>query len=139
MSKKTNNVEEKKILVVDDEEDMRELLENIFTREGYTVRLAKTAERAFEILRDESIMLMFLDLNLAGMDGIDLCKKIRKDNYIGIIYAMTAYLDLFSLINCRIAGFDDFFVKPADVKLFLEAAHEGFKKLKRWKIDEHDL
>ena len=135
----TEDEDEKKILVVDDEETIRNLLEKIFTKEGFTVRLAENAERAFEILKNESIMLMFLDLDLIGMSGVDLCKKIRTDNYIGIIYALTGYADLFSLMKCRIAGFDDFFIKPVDVDLLLDAAFTGFKKLARWKVDDYAI
>lgn len=130
---------DKKILVIDDEEVIRELLNKIFTKAGYVVRLAESAEKALEILKTESIMIMFLDLNLVGANGVELCKQIRKDNYIGIIYALTGFTDLFSLIQCREAGFDDFFTKPATVEILLKAASEGFEKLERWKISEYEL
>ena len=129
----------KRILVVDDEAVIRELLYKVFTEAGYYVHLSESAEKTFEILRNKSIMLMFLDLNLPGMSGVDLCRKIRKDNYIGIIYALTGYTDLFSLINCREVGFDDFFTKPASIELLLKAAGEGFEKLERWKIEDYNL
>ena len=88
-----------KILVVDDEEVIRELLKKIFVQAGYNIYLAESADKALEILKNESIMVMFLDLDLAGMNGIELCRKLRKDNYIGIIYALTGYTDLFSLMD----------------------------------------
>ena len=131
---------EKKILVVDDEEVIRELLNRMFTHAGYTVRMAESAERAMDILKKESIMVMFLDLNLAGdINGIELCKKIRKDNNIGIIYALTGFTDLFSLLTCRIAGFDDFFIKPADRELLIKAVEDGFNKIERWKVHDYNL
>ena len=129
----------KRILVVDDEAEIRELLYKIFTETGYFVHLAESAEKALNILRNKSIMLMFLDLNLPGMSGVELCRKIRKDNYIGITYALTGYTDLFSLINCREGGFDDFFTKPASVDLLLKAVRDGFDKLERWKIHDYIL
>lgn len=128
-----------KILVVDDEEVIRELLKKIFVQAGYNIYLAESADRALEILKNESIMVMFLDLDLAGMNGIELCRKLRKDNYIGIIYALTGYTDLFSLMECRMVGFDDFFAKPESVELLQEAVRDGFKKLERWKVSDHDL
>ncbi len=132
-------MENKRILAVDDEAVIRDLLYKIFTEAGYFVHLAESAEKALEILKNKSIMLMFLDLNLPGMSGVNLCRKIRKDNYIGIIYALTGYTDLFSLIECRQVGFDDFFKKPASVELLLKAASDGFEKLERWKIDDYNL
>ena len=130
---------EKKILVVDDEETIRDMLQQAFTKAGYVVRLAESAEKAIEILRQESIMVMFLDLKLPGMNGVELCRQIRKENQIGIIYALTGYTDLFGLIECRGAGFDDFFTKPASIESLLEAAQDAFKRIERWKLNDYDL
>ena len=133
-------MDDKKILIVDDEEVIRDLLNKIFTSEGYTVRMAEHAEKAMEILKKESIMVMFLDLNLIGeTNGIELCRKIRKDNYVGIIYALTGYTDLFSLLACRSAGFDDFFTKPVSIETLLESSEQAFKKLDRWQVSELNL
>ena len=129
----------KRILLVDDEAVIRELFNKIFVKEGYVVSLAESAEKALEILKNESIMLMFFDLNLLGMNGVDLCKTIRKKNTIAIIYALTGFTDLFSLIQCRDAGFDDFFTKPTSVETLLKAVSDGFERLERWKIGEFDL
>jgi DNA-binding response OmpR family regulator len=90
---------ENKILVVDDEEAIQDMFRQVFTKAGYMVYLAKSAEKAIEILRQESIMVMFLDLKLPEMNGLDLCKKIRLDNQIGIINALTGYVDLFGLVE----------------------------------------
>ncbi|MCG6537694.1 MAG: response regulator [Syntrophales bacterium LBB04] len=71
-----------KILVVDDEEAIRHILRQAFTNVGYKGLTAKSAEEAREILRRESIMVMFLDLNLPGMNGVKLCEEIRKESWI---------------------------------------------------------
>ncbi|MBN2125031.1 MAG: response regulator [Deltaproteobacteria bacterium] len=130
---------EKKILVVDDEESIRELLEQAFIREGYEVLTADSAEKAAEILRHESIMVMFLDLNLPGMNGVDLCRQIRRENWVGIVFALTGYTDLFGLLECRRAGFDDFFTKPVSIEVLLEAARDAFKRIERWKVRDYEL
>jgi DNA-binding response OmpR family regulator len=127
---------EKKILVVDDDEAIRDMLHQVFTQAGYGVRLADDAEKAIEILRQESIMVMILDLKLPEMNGVDLCKKIRLDNQIGIIYALTGYVDLFGLVECRTAGFDDIFIKPVSAELLIEATKEAFNKIERWKLND---
>ena len=130
---------EKKILVVDDEEVIRNMLQDFLSKNGYEVRLAESAETALDILKRESFMVMFLDLKLPGISGIELCRKIRKDNDVGIIYAFTGYTDLFGLIECRRAGFDDYFTKPVKLELILQAAQDAFAKLERWNVDEYDL
>lgn len=130
---------EKKILVVDDEDMIRDLFEQAFTQKDYIVRLADSAEEALEVLKNESIMVVFMDLNLPGMSGIDLCRRLRKDNPIGIFYAITGYHDLFGLLECREAGFDDFFTKPVQLDVLFMAVEHAFNQLKRWQVEEYKL
>ena len=122
-----------KILVVDDEQAIRKLLDKAFSKNGYDVSLAESAEKALEILKDENIQVMFIDLKLPGMTGIELCRQIRKENSIACIYAMTGYGSLFELSDCRDAGFDDYFLKPVDLEVFINTAKDAFSKLERWK------
>lgn len=124
---------ENKILVVDDEQDICDMLEKAFGKAGYAVHCAESAEEALEILRQENIQVMFLDLNLKGRSGVELCQQIRKDNAIAIIYAITGYTSLFELAGCREAGFDDYFTKPVELKFLRKAADDAFEKLDRWK------
>jgi DNA-binding response OmpR family regulator len=123
----------KKILVVDDEMTVRDLLEDAFGIEGYDVRLAEGAETAFEILKEEDIEVIFLDLKLFGMNGIELCKQIKKDNPITIIFAMTGWAALYDIEECREAGFDDFFTKPVETDMLLKAVDGAFERLSRWR------
>ncbi|RJR38334.1 MAG: response regulator [Desulfobacteraceae bacterium] len=129
----------RKILVVDDEESIRDILKMALTDAGYEVLTAPDATIAADILRGESIMVMFLDLNLPGITGVELCRRIRLKNPVCIIYAMTGYTDLFGLLECRKAGFDDFFSKPVSIHVLREAAGEAFKKIERWGITGHGL
>lgn len=127
------------ILVVDDEAAIRELLEKALTRSGYRVRTAASAEEALEILKQESILVLFLDLQLGGMDGVTLCRRIRRENPVGLIYALTGYTDLFGLLECRKAGFDDFFTKPVSLETLAKAAGDAFDKLERWNVGGYEL
>lgn len=130
---------EKKILLVDDETAILDMLTEMFNMSGYQVVAADSAEKALEILGNESVMVMFLDLKLPGMSGLDLCRQIRRDNEIAIIHALTGYVNIFGLLECRHAGFDDYFIKPVDIRVLLEAAENAFKKIERWQVDENDL
>ncbi|NIP24937.1 MAG: response regulator [Phycisphaerae bacterium] len=70
---------QKTILVIDDEEDIRELVKLHLVRKGYDVVVAETGEEAWEIARSKLPTLIVLDLMLPGIDGLDLCKMLKKD------------------------------------------------------------
>lgn len=122
-----------KILVVDDEMSIRSLFEEVLSEAGYDVRLAENGERALDILKQEEIDVIFLDLRLFGMNGIELCRNIRKTNPVSLIYAMTGWAALFEIEECREAGFDDYFTKPVSPETLSKAVEDAFEKLKRWK------
>ncbi|MDI6616161.1 MAG: response regulator, partial [Syntrophaceae bacterium] len=103
---------ERNVLIVDDDVTVRDMFHDVFSDAGYSISLATNGEEALRILNEKKIMVMFLDLKLFGMDGIELCRQIRRTNHMAIIYAITGWAGLFEIEECREAGFDDFFVKP---------------------------
>ena len=121
------------ILIVDDEKAILNMFTLAFSKKGYQVRSAENAEEALEILKTEKIHVMFLDLNLPGMNGIELCQAIKKEMPMAIVYALTGYASLFELSDCRDAGFDDYYKKPVSISQLLEAAKTGFEKIERWR------
>ena len=123
---------EKKIIIVDDEKMIRNMLETAFTREGYTVTCAESAEEALEILPTYKAQVMFLDLKLPGMNGLELCRTIRDLYPMAITYAITGYASLYELSDCRKVGFEDYFTKPVDLKTLFKAATDSFEKIRRW-------
>jgi CheY-like chemotaxis protein len=123
---------DRKLLIVDDESSIRDLFQSAFSDSGYQVHLAENGEQALDILKRHDIDLVFLDLKLFGMNGIELCRRIRKDKPISIIYAMTGWAGLFEVEECREAGFDDFFTKPFQLEVIFKAVENAFEKLARW-------
>lgn len=123
----------KEILVVDDEQSILRLLSQLFTKEGYEVHTAENPIEALKIVENENILVMFFDLNMPEMNGIELCKKIKEQKPMAIIYAITGYASLFELSECREAGFEDYFKKPVNVSILKEKAKSAFEKLDRWK------
>lgn len=121
-----------KVLVVDDEKMIRTLLEKALTREGYTVSCAEDAEDALTILADEAIPVMLLDLKLPGMNGLDLCREIRKTHPLSVIYAITGFASDFEVSDCREVGFEDYFTKPVDLQTLFKAVSRAFEKVNRW-------
>lgn len=128
---------ERNVLIVDDDVTVRDMFHDVFSDAGYSISLATSGEEALRILNEEKIMVMFLDLKLFGMDGIELCRQIRRTNHMAIIYAITGWAGLFEIEECREAGFDDFFVKPVKINQMLDAVEEAFKKLDRWLSRPH--
>ena len=124
---------DKKILVVDDEIAIINLLTQAFSRAGYTVRSAPNAKEALQLLENEKINVMFFDLNMPEMDGVELCKEVKKNMPMSIIYAVTGYASLFELAECREAGFEDYFKKPVNIKTLIKTADDSFEKVERWK------
>lgn len=101
-----------KILVVDDEEPIRELLEGFLEGQGHTVVLASNGEEALLLAEKESPHLIVLDVRMPGLDGIETCAALRaneKTRAIPIILA-TAFRDV--LAEALEAGVDDFVTKP---------------------------
>jgi len=120
------------VLVVDDEQPMREMMSNILADMDCEVFLAEGAADALAQVKQQDFAVIFLDLKLFGMNGIDLCRAIRKLKPLTILYAMTGWADLFEIEECREAGFDDFFSKPIKVEILIQAVEEAFKKQQRW-------
>lgn len=126
----------KQILIVDDDDLIIDLFKEGFNRAGFTVRRAKSAEEALAILDKEDYPVMFLDLKLPNMDGLELCRRIRQTNPTAILYAVTGYTSVYDFQDCRNAGFDDYFTKPVDLKILFRAALDAFDRIDAWqKLD----
>ena len=119
--------------MVDDEKSIRELMAEAFRGAGYEVYTAASGEEALRLLKEHHVQVMFLDLKLPGMTGVELCKRIRKGNPLACLYAMTGYISLFELADCREAGFDDYFTKPVKLQVLFKATEQAFEKMRRWK------
>ena len=73
-----------KILVVDDDPQLRRVMKAALTKQGYIIEDARSGEAALEKLRDERYDLVILDRNMPGMGGIEACRSIREHSDIGI-------------------------------------------------------
>jgi CheY-like chemotaxis protein len=122
----------KGVLVVDRDARVLSTLKETLGKAGCTVVVARSAEEALEILEKKTIRVMFIGIELPRMSATRLCREIRKRDSIAVIYAMTGYVALFELSDCREAGFDDYFAKPIRRELILKAARQAFEKLERW-------
>ena len=100
------------ILVIDDEEIMREILETLLTREGYSVRLASSAEEGLELARSVPFDVAIVDLMLPGMDGISALEELKKINEELPVLLITAFASVETAIAAMKRGAFDYITKP---------------------------
>ena len=123
-----------KILIVEDDNMMRRILKRAAMAVGHEATGCVDAERALEMLAENKYPLVILDWMLPGMDGIELCRKIRsmpegEQTFILMVTAKDKYDDLVKVLN---AGADDYIAKPVDVKTLktrLTVAERMLRKL----------
>lgn len=103
---------QEKILVIDDELFVRELLQEFLSKEGYKVYLAESGEKAINLVKTTPVEIALIDLKMPGMDGISTLKEIKKiaPNIIAII--LTGYPTIESSIEALRSGAYDYVVKP---------------------------
>lgn len=109
------------ILIADDEENIRDILEYNLSKEGYTVVTAKDGEEALEKAKQTKPTLLILDVMMPNMSGVDVCAELRElpDFKNTLITFLTARDDDFSQITCYEAGGDDFMSKPIKPKVLI--------------------
>ena len=99
------------ILVADDEKEIADLVEIYLVSDGYKVFKADNAKLGLDILGREEIHLVLLDIMMPGMDGLEMCKRIRETNNIPIIMLSARSTDLDKILGLG-TGADDYVVKP---------------------------
>lgn len=99
-----------RILVVEDDEDIGDLLEESLTRAGYEVLRAKDGKRALQLVND-SLDLVILDIMMPGISGIETCQHIRKSSNVPILF-LTARSSTLDKTEGLLAGGDDYMTKP---------------------------
>ena len=100
-----------KILVADDEKEIRDLLEIYLLNEGYKVVKAKDGQEALDIMENEEIDLLVLDIMMPKLNGIEVCKKIRQTKNTPILMLSAKSEDM-DKIQGLMTGADDYMTKP---------------------------
>ena len=99
------------ILVVDDEQEIADLVEIYLVSDGYKVFKANNAEDGLRVLEEQEIHLVLLDIMMPGMNGLDMCKKIREKSNIPVIMLSAKSTDLDKIVGLT-GGADDYVTKP---------------------------
>lgn len=125
------------IVVVEDEEDILELLRYHLTREGYSVTAANNGEQALKIIAQKTPALVLLDLMLPGLNGLEICRSLKKDPQTAAIPIMmvTAKNEESDVVIGLELGADDYIMKPFSMKVLLARVHTVLRRRKQAVID----
>lgn len=104
-------MEETKILVVDDEKEIADLLELYLISDGFKVKKAYDAQEGLRIMKNEKIDLVLLDIMMPNIDGLEMCRRIRETNNVPIIMVSAKTQELDKIVGLT-TGADDYVTKP---------------------------
>lgn len=110
--------QEKRILIVDDDEDLARIMAEMLEDYGYHVTIAKNGDEAFKQLSDNIWHLILLDINLPDETGFELCRELRKVSTVPIIFASARTSETDRITGFDIGG-DDYLPKPYSMKELL--------------------
>ncbi|MGG0705520.1 response regulator transcription factor [Bacillus paramobilis] len=108
----------KKIILIEDDEIIREELQNFFIRYGYEVKAPTDFNHIIKYIESENADLILLDINLPVFDGYYICREIRKTSDVPIIMVTSRDSDVDELISMNL-GADDFITKPYNTEILL--------------------
>ena len=121
-------MKEKKILFIDDDQSQRKMINDIIKRFGYAVKTAADSGEAMQILESEKYPLIIMDLNIPGVDGMALCKRIRETDFESVIYALSGHAAEFKPERFEEIGFDGYLSKPVKIKVLKLAIEGAFER-----------
>lgn len=104
-----------KILVVDDDKNLLEVIKYNLANEGYSVVLAETGTQAVEIARQDKPDLIILDVMLPGIDGFEVCRILRKEMSVPILILSAKTDEIDKVVGLEL-GADDYIAKPFSVR-----------------------
>jgi two-component system response regulator (stage 0 sporulation protein F) len=115
LTRRDRALDDKKVLIVDDQNGIRMLLMEVFSGEGYRTFQASNGKLALEIVKNESPDLVLLDMKIPGMDGLEILKRVKEINRDIKVIMMTAYGELDMIKEATELGALMHFTKPFDI------------------------
>jgi len=117
-----------KILVVDDEPQIRRVMRSALTKQNYFVADARSGEEALDLVRRDRFDLIVLDRNMPGMGGLDACRQIRSTSDVGIIMLTVRKAEV-DKIEALDAGADDYVTKPFSMPELLARIRANLRRV----------
>jgi len=115
-----------RILVVDDEDSVCKLVANILRKAGMEVLTAQSGEEALRVLQQNSCDVVVSDVRMAGVSGFDLLKQVKAQHQDTAFVVMTGHTDSFSIKDALLRGADEYITKPFkndEMTLVIERAY----------------
>jgi len=133
-------MENKKILIVDDEPDILEFLEYNLKKEGFVVVTAGDGEEGLSLAAKEKPDLIVLDIMMPKMDGVEICRQIRSNPTYNnpLIAFLTAREEDYSQIAALDVGGDDYITKPVKPRVFISRIKALLRRGERIEQDEQN-
>ncbi len=130
-----------KIYIVDDEEDILDLVEYILGKEKYRVKRFLTGEDVIAAMHKEKPDLLLLDLMLPGIDGLDVCKSLKKDDDLKEvpIIMLTAKGEDADIVSGLELGADDYITKPFNSSVLLARIKAMLRRKSEKEVSENDV
>ncbi len=125
------------VLVIDDEEIMRDVLESLLSAEGYRVTLARTGEEALEQCRDVPFDVILLDVSMPGMGGIRTLEEILKADPEAVVVIITAYATFETAVTAWQLGAFNCIRKPFHNEQIVKVVEAGLQR--KWKDEERKV
>lgn len=104
-----------RILVVDDEASITEFVSYNLRKEGYEVAVATNGDDALELAHEQPLDLVVLDVMLPGMDGYEVCRRLRAESSVPVLFLSARDTELDKVVGLEIGG-DDYLAKPFGVR-----------------------
>ncbi len=118
----------RKILIVDDEKSMRNMLKILFEKEDFEVNTAENGEVALKLISEKNYDIILSDIRMDKISGMDLLKEIKNQNYFPQVILMTAYASTEMAVEALKLGAADYIIKPFDVNELLHRVHSAIEK-----------
>ena len=128
----------KKILIVDDDEDIVKLITKSLKYEQFETIEAYSGEEALGVLKENLIDFIILDIMLPGMDGLDVCRSIRESYNIPILFLSARDKEIDKIVGLEI-GADDYITKPFSIQELISRIKAYFRKVDRLYKEWNDL
>lgn len=118
----------KKILLIEDEANVVHLLKRGLEEEGYDISVAMDGISGYEMAGSHTFDLMIIDIMLPGMNGIDICRKLRQQKITSPILMLTALGSTENIVSGLDSGADDYLVKPFNFAVLLARMRTLFRR-----------
>jgi two-component system, NtrC family, sensor kinase len=127
------------ILLVDDENDFRQILSKRLKRRGIGVREADRGEKALQMLEETPVDIVIMDVKMPGMDGIDCLKRIKRKYDLTEVIMLTGHADIHGGVEGIKSGAFDYLTKPIELEHLIRKIKQAFHKIQRILAEKKEL